>query len=89
MLALIPLLLTPALLYALAEGIMDFGGGEKDIILVLPWFIWSLVFAICSFILIYRRWGITRWVLVSALIATMGVVGLGIAAYVGSYLGIA
>lgn len=88
LLALTPLLMTPALLYVLAEGFLDFGGGEKDIILTLPWFIWSLVFAICSFFLICRRWGMTRWVVVSALIATIGVVGLGVVAYVGSYLGV-
>ena len=31
----------------LAEGIFDFGGGEKDIILALPWFIWSVWSAAC------------------------------------------
>ena len=88
-LALIPLFLTPALIYGLAEGILDFGGGEKDIILALPWLIWSVVFAICSFILIYHRWGTVRWTLRSAVIATMALVGLGVIAYAGSFLGIA
>lgn len=87
--ALIPLSLTPALVYLLAEGVLDFGGGEKDVLLALPWLIWSIVFALCSFVLIYHRWGIARWSLRSAIIATTGVVGLGIVAYAGSFLGVA
>ena len=88
-LALIPFLLTPALIYGLAEGVLNFGGGEKDIILALPWLIWSVLFAICSFVLIYHRWGTARWILRSAVIATMVLVGLGVIAYAGSFLGIA
>ena len=89
MLALIPFLLTPVVIYGLAEGFLDFGGGEKDIILALPWLIWSVVFALCSFALIYYRWVVTKWVLRSALIATTVLVGLGLIAYTGSFLGIA
>jgi len=85
----VPLLVTPVLIYGLAEGILDFGGGEKDILLALPWLIWSVVFALCSFILIYRPWAIGRWVLRSALISTGVLVELGLIAYVGSFLGIA
>ena len=85
----VPLLVTPVLIYGLAEGILDFGGGEKDILLALPWLIWSVVFALCSFILIYHRWAIGRWVLRSALISTGVLVELGLIAYVGSFLGIA
>ena len=84
-----PLLFTPVLIYGLAEGILDYGEGEKDILLALPWLIWSVVFALCSFALIYRRWVIRRWVLRSGLISTGVLVGSGIIAYVGSFLGIA
>jgi hypothetical protein len=89
LLALAPLLLTPLLIYLLAEGIFDFGGGEKDIILALPWFIWSVVFAMCSFILIYQRWSIARWVTRSILISTSVLVGLWVITYIVSVLGIA
>lgn len=88
-LALIPLLLTPALIYGLAEGFLDFGGGEKDIVLALPWLIWSVVFASCSFVLIYHRWSIGRWTVRSAVIASAVLVGLGFIVYAGSFLGIA
>jgi len=87
-LALIPLLLTPALVYLLAEGVLDFGGGEKDIILALPWLIWSMVFAISSLVLIYHRWRVTRWVRRAVLIATFVLIGLGVFAYAASFLGI-
>ena len=88
-LALVPLLLTPAIIYALAEGFVDFGGGEKDILLAFPWLIWSLLFAVCAFVLIYRRWSVAGWILRSAIVATTALVGLAIVAYVGSFLGIA
>ena len=87
-LALIPLLLTPAVFYLLAEGMLDFGGGEKDIILTLPWLIWSVVFAFSAFVFIYRRWVPTKWIVGSVVIATTVLIGLGIIAYTASFLGI-
>ena len=84
----VPLLvMTPALVYSLAEGVLDLGGGEKDVLLALPWLIWSLVFWLCSLVLIYRRWPVGRWVLRSALVSTGALVGLGFIAYVVSFLG--
>jgi hypothetical protein len=41
-----PLALSPLLLFLIADGYLNFGGGEKDIILMLPWVLWSLVYAI-------------------------------------------
>ena len=41
-----PLALSPLLLFLIADGYLNFGGGEKDIILMLPWAFWSLVYAI-------------------------------------------
>ena len=46
-----PLAVSPLLLFLIADGYLNFGGGEKDIILMLPWVLWSLaygiVFAVC------------------------------------------
>lgn len=84
-LALIPFLLAPAWIFLLADGYLDFGGGEKDVLLTLPWVIWSVVFAICSFFLIYRRWAIGRWVVRSALISTAILVGVGAVAFFGGW----
>ncbi len=41
-----PLALTPLLLWLLGNGGLSFGGGEKDMLLVFPWMLWSICFAI-------------------------------------------
>ncbi len=84
-LATIPVLLTPVLIYALAEGILDFGGGEKDILLAAPWLIWSATFALCSYVLIYRRWLVRKWVLRSGIVSTGLLLGLGLILYAISF----
>ena len=43
---LLPLQMTPLLGYLLAEGFLDFGGGEKDLILLIPWIAWSLLYTV-------------------------------------------
>ena len=85
--AAIPLLLSPALLFALAEGWLDFGGGEKDIILVFPYFIWALVFFLCGVILISKHWPLGQCLKRSAVVSTIFIVVLGVAAYGMSWLG--
>ncbi|MGH9175129.1 MAG: hypothetical protein ACRD1H_12270 [Vicinamibacterales bacterium] len=70
--AILPLGLTPLLLYAIAEGHLSFGGGEKDLVLLLPWTLWSLVFAISAIVLWWRQWPHRRALQRSALI------GLGV-----------
>ncbi len=56
-----PLAVTPLLGWLIAEGWLNFGGGEKDLVLLIPWLIWSvcllLIGAIC-----WRRWqGFGPW----------------------------
>ncbi|MDH3638682.1 MAG: hypothetical protein OES09_09490 [Gammaproteobacteria bacterium] len=87
--ALTPVLMTPLLVVVLAEGILDFGGGEKDIILALPWFVWSSIFALSGLALIIKGWNMARWMRRSVVISTAILVGLGIIAYVYSLLGVA
>lgn len=41
----LPLSLTPVLGYLLAEGYFNLGSGCKDIFLVVPWFVWSVLYA--------------------------------------------
>jgi hypothetical protein len=45
-LALAPLGLTPVLFWVLGSGAVDLGGGEKDLVWILPWLLWSTTFAI-------------------------------------------
>jgi len=77
-LALTPLLLAPALLSLLSEGQLNLGGGEKDVILVVPWLFWSVVYAFSSFFLWGRGWAIGRATGLSILVATAGVLVAGL-----------
>jgi len=54
MLSLLPIALTPVLFYALAGGVLNLGGGEKDILFVVPWLLRALVFAGSCWILWFR-----------------------------------
>ena len=67
MTALAPLSLSPILLLALAEGHADFGGGEMDAVILVPWTLWSLVFGITALVLWSREWPFLRSLAGSAL----------------------
>lgn len=69
-LALLPLLLTPVLGYVLAEGVLNLGGGDKDILWAFLWAIWSVAFAASSIFLISRNWAVDKWALRSTLAST-------------------
>jgi hypothetical protein len=43
---LLPFLLTWPLGWATMEGHLNFGGGEKDVFLLIPWLLWSIIHAI-------------------------------------------
>lgn len=87
--ATVPLLLTPVLFYALAEGILNLGGGEKDIIWVFPWLIWSTIFAISSYVFIFKNYTVLDWVRYSFTISISVMLALFILLYITSFLGIA
>lgn len=74
--ALLPLALTPLLMFAIADGYLNFGSGEKDLFMLLPWMLWSLVFALSAFVLWWRRWPHRRALVRSA---WMGLAALGVA----------
>ncbi len=87
--ALFPLALVPVFVRLIATGKLDFGGGEKDLVWVVPWLLWSLIFTVSSFILWYRGWSLWRsiWrsavfglggvVLAALILATVGQLGVG------------
>ena len=87
--SLFPLALTPVFGYLLAEDHIKLGGGEKDIVVLLPWLWWSLVFAVSSFIF-WRRGhslGATLWR--SALVGLAGVAITGVVLALLGQLGVA
>ena len=84
----LPLLLTPVLGYLLAQGYINLGGGEKDILVLLPWMAWSLVFAISSWVLWRRGYSVVRSSWRSALVGLAGLAVLGVTLTILGQLGI-
>jgi hypothetical protein len=41
-----PLALTPLLAFLISEDYLSFGGGCKDIILLIPWLVWSAAYVL-------------------------------------------
>ncbi|MFB3142004.1 MAG: hypothetical protein ACE1Z2_04255 [Acidobacteriota bacterium] len=59
-LSIVPLALTPLLGFFIAEGYLNFGGAEKDLFLLIPWMVWSLVYFVLFLILWRRKFSITK-----------------------------
>ncbi len=71
----IPLVLTPVWGFLIAEGHLNFGGGEKDLLMLIPWLVWSLIFLIIYIV----AWQRSLLILRSFLYASAGAtVALGI-----------
>jgi len=86
--SLLPLALTPVLGYLLAQGYINLGGGEKDILVLLPWMVWSLVFAVSSWVFWRRGYSIVRSSWRSALVGLAGLAILGVTLTILGQLGI-
>lgn len=65
-----PLALCLLVGWLLTKGSLSLGGGEKDILLVFPLAVWSLVFALSSLTLWARGASLAKSSLVSALVAS-------------------
>src|SRR5262249_7630276 len=76
--ALLPLALTPALASAINAGILNFGGGEKDIILLIPWVLWSLAFAVVALVYWRRKRTLGSSLVLAASWATGLILSLGV-----------
>lgn len=77
--ALIPLLLTPVLVWLVAEGYLSLGSGEKDLLIAVPWLVWALAFMVVALLAWYRRLSLSRALVLAAIGAT-GVLGVAGAA---------
>ncbi len=86
--ALLPLLFTPVLGYLLAEGYLNLGGGEKDILLVLPSAFFSLVYGISCFYLWHRGVRLGRSIVFSIVVAIAGLIAAGLVLALVGQLGI-
>ena len=82
------MLITPGLIYMLAEDWLSFGGGEKDVLLAIPYFLWAFIFFVVALVLIIRHWPLRRWLLRSGIVSVIAILVLGFFAYLTSWLGI-
>jgi len=76
--AVMPLLLTLLFAWLTMEGHLNLGAGCKDIVLVVPIMIWSLVFLVCYIAFWWRGFTLGRSVITSSALAT----GLVVSAWV-------
>jgi hypothetical protein len=74
-LCLLPMLLTPIWGYLIADGYLNFGGGEKDLFLLIPWILWAFMYLLVFLITWIRRKTTKAMVLFSVGVAT-GIVTL-------------
>lgn len=73
----LPLALTPLFFWLLAEGYLNLGGGEKDILMTLPWLLWSLAFLVAALWSWHRHLPLLRSLGRAALAATALTLTLG------------
>lgn len=74
LLALAPFGFTALFGWLTMEGHLNFGGGEKDIFLLIPLLLWSLVWFFSVLVLWWRRSPVERSLKLSAAFATATVV---------------
>jgi hypothetical protein len=87
-LALAPLAASPVLLFAIAEGVLDLGGGEKDLLWLMPWLLWSVVYAVSSLLLWRRGWTIGRSVVRSGAVGLIAIAAAAVVLAAFGQLGI-
>ena len=87
--ALLPLALAGVLISLAVYERIDFGAGEKDLVLVLAWILWSVLFAASSFALWRRDRPVARSAVSAAVAATVGVLLMAILLALLGQLGVA
>lgn len=87
--ALLPLAGTPVLFFGIVEGWIDLGGGEKDLVWVLPCLLWSMLFAVASLVCWRRGTAFIRSIAASAMLATAGVLIVAVVVALAGELGVA
>ena len=88
-LAAVPLLIAPVLFFLLAEGWLNVGGGEKDILIAFPYALWALIFFVVSLILIVRGWPLRGWAGRAAFLSVGTVLVLWVIVFFSSWFGVA
>ena len=81
-LCILPLGITPVLALLIAEGYLNFGGGEKDLLLLIPWILWSILYAI----IYVAQWIKKAKTSKSIYFAAGGATGLMMLLWIGMYI---
>lgn len=68
--SLLPLGLTPILVHLIGYGYLNFGGGCKDVLMLVPWMVWSLIYLIISIVCWRKHWSIAKGIACSVIGAT-------------------
>ena len=64
-----PLIIFPILLFLTAEGLLDLGGGEKDIVIAIPMLGFTLFYLVSYIILIKKKKRVSIAVLLASTIS--------------------
>ena len=81
-LCILPLGITPLITSLIAEGYLNFGGGEKDLLLIIPWVLWSVIYAIIYIVQWIKKTKTIRGIYFAA----GGATGLMILLWIGIYI---
>jgi hypothetical protein len=69
-LSLLPLGLAPLMVHLIGSGYLNFGGGCKDVLMMVPWMVWSLIYLIISIVCWWKQWSIAKGITCSLIGAT-------------------
>jgi len=81
----LPTSLTPLWAYLIAEGFFNFGGGEKDLLLIIPWMAWSFIYMTIFIVTWTKKIAIKKGILYSIGIAASGIAVIWIVMYLLSF----
>jgi len=74
-LCVLPMLLTPIWGYLIADGHLNFGSGEKDLFLLIPWFVWAFIYFLI-FIVAWIKRKTTKSTVIYSISGATGILAL-------------
>jgi hypothetical protein len=83
-----PLALTPLLAHLISDGYLNFGGGEKDLLLLIPWLIWSVIFLAVFIVTWIKKVSIITGILYSGAISTFALLLIWLILFILSSAGL-
>jgi hypothetical protein len=69
------MLLTPIWGYLVADGYLNFGSGEKDLFLLIPWFVWAFIYFLI-FIIAWIKRKNTKSIIIYSIGGATGILAL-------------